>query len=136
MSSYDVSAMNEGLTLLVCGSRDIDDRASVRCAIDSVLSADKYHTLMHGGCRGVDVVCDDYTYMHRTVVRAQWDVYGKAAGPIRNQLMVDNADVVLAIFKDVSNMSPGTKSTCDYAMSVGRKLYVYDMARRMFCTNG
>lgn len=41
-----------------------------------------------------------------------WSTYGKAAGPIRNRLIIERADVVLAFW---CGQSPGTRSSLSIA---------------------
>lgn len=67
--------------------------------------------IVHGGAKGADRIADDlaWDYGFRTVVyAADWKTHGKAAGPIRNQQMLDaGADLVLAF------PLPGSKGTLD-----------------------
>lgn len=53
--------------------------------------------VLHGDCRGVDKVSESLG-LPTTVYPADWKTHGKAAGPIRNQIMVDNADALIAIW--------------------------------------
>ena len=55
---------------------------------------------------------------------AQWVVYGKAAGPIRNNEMADQEpDVVLAFHNDLAN-SKGTKNMVDIAKRRGLPVWI------------
>ena len=52
-----------------------------------------------GGAKGVDEMAEKYCVHHSipiTIHYAQWKKYGKAAGPIRNELIVKNSDIILA----------------------------------------
>jgi hypothetical protein len=52
-------------------------------------------------------------------VAAEWDTFGRAAGPIRNQSMIDMApDLVLAFHNDMDH-SRGTVDTVDRAIKAG-----------------
>lgn len=56
---------------------------------------------------------------------ADWEKYGKVAGPIRNQQMLDEGkpDVVYAFTDDLSN-SRGTADMCRRANKAGVPVYV------------
>ena len=87
---------------LVTGSRNWGDRVVL---LDALLDLEKRQgshdlTIVHGACpTGADAIADFATYWGWEVERhpADWRKHGKAAGPIRNQEMVDaGADICLA----------------------------------------
>ena len=90
------------LRILITGSRHWADER----AIESALLGATYNvpgdriTVVHGGAAGADRLAGklaDEWGMNVEVHPAEWDKHGKAAGPIRNQKMVDlGADVCLA----------------------------------------
>jgi hypothetical protein len=94
------------MRILVCGGRDYDDRTKVFETLDTL----KPSVIIEGGARGADWIAATWG-MENRVPRmrfdADWQTHGKAAGPIRNQLMLDqgNPDLVLAF--------PGGKGTAD-----------------------
>lgn len=75
-------------------------------------------TVVHGGASGADTLADIIaSSLGFTIERypAQWNLYGKQAGPIRNEEMVARgANIVLAF---PAAVSPGTK----HCMSVARR---------------
>lgn len=83
------------MRILITGSRDANED-EVRDTLDHEVCADD--VLVHGGCSsGADLAAADYP--NTEVWAADWDTHGKAAGPIRNQQMVDSRpDYVLAFF--------------------------------------
>lgn len=90
------------LRILITGSRHWSDER----AIESALLGATYNvpgdriTVVHGGASGADRLAGklaDEWGMNVEVHPAEWGKHGKAAGPIRNQKMVDlGADVCLA----------------------------------------
>jgi hypothetical protein len=70
--------------------------AMLRNDID-ILSTDVI--IIHGGCRGVDSLADYFAHQRgiRTkIYKAEWDRYGRSAGPRRNRKMLKdhpNAEV-------------------------------------------
>lgn len=90
--------------ILVTGSRDLGDDgvAVILNALDMNVSKRKDHLLIHGDAPGVDSYLDEvakYRGWQICAHPADWASYGKAAGPIRNQNMLDHhpdIDLVLA----------------------------------------
>lgn len=95
----------------VTGSREFDDIKENWLWVGSVLETiDRSATLVHGNARGVDEMCRRWWYGHngRNIEAhpADWLKHGKAAGPIRNQEMIDSGLDFLIAF-------PGGKGTAD-----------------------
>lgn len=108
------------VTVLVCGGRDCNKHEVYnwmeKNALLEVSDALCVHlcsitTLIHGGARGADEGAAEWgaKWGGVTVVAypADWKKHGKAAGPIRNQRMIDEGkpDVVIAF--------PGGRGTAD-----------------------
>lgn len=92
--------------VLVSGGRDFDDRDRVFEALDEVAPS----RIVTGDAPGADFWAVTYAMVHRLpcrVFEADWDWHGRAAGPIRNQQMLDegNPDLVVAF--------PGGRGTAD-----------------------
>ena len=91
----------------VTGGRDYMKVNVVREAITAYVP--KTATLVHGAARGADTLC--FQIAKRLGIQceahpAHWEAHGKAAGPIRNQEMVDSGlDLLLAF--------PGGSGTAD-----------------------
>jgi len=102
----------EGMRVLVCGSRDFDDYDFVWNKIHELDSRlGPFTTLIHGYASGVDsqaaIVAGTLKDCKIIGYRAEWRRYGKRAGPIRNQRMLDEGkpDLVIAF--------PGGRGTAD-----------------------
>lgn len=86
------------MRILVCGSRGFQDRDIITARLASHI--DDNPILIHGGARGADQIADDWatrSHLPIEVYKAQWSKYGKAAGPIRNQEMIDHGKPDLCI---------------------------------------
>lgn len=97
--------------MIVCGGRDYADRGRVAEAlyeIAQVRSRDDA-VIVHGDARGADTLAATIGTawgLRHEAHPANWAKHGKAAGPIRNQEMIDaGADIVLAF--------PGGAGTAD-----------------------
>jgi predicted Rossmann-fold nucleotide-binding protein len=97
------------MRLIVCGGRAYADRDRVFAALDRVHGKRTITTLIHGDAPGADRLADEWAQWHavrREPYPADWDKFGKVAGPERNQRMIDaGADGVVAF--------PGGTGTAD-----------------------
>ena len=98
------------MRILICGGRNYKDWMKVRDYLDTV---SRTAIIIHGGATGADSIAGNLaTYLSMRVIRcvADWDKYGKAAGVLRNQQMLDeeHPDLVVYFHKDLEN-SKGTK---------------------------
>ena len=85
------------MKVLVCGSRSWR-REDI---IYGVLSQLNIACLVHGDCKGADKIAAQVAKGLNIKVKAypaQWNIHGRAAGPKRNQLMLDdNPDIELVV---------------------------------------
>ena len=107
--------------ILITGSRDWGDwRTITKALIDAADGKPRPVTVVHGCARGADFLAAHAARKLGWEVEdhpARWDRDGKAAGPIRNQAMVDlGADVCLAFIKDGSR---GATHCADLAEKAG-----------------
>lgn len=107
------------MRVLVCGGRNYGDRQRVFRELYNLLPRVTHDdgnwlpvgVIIHGGCRaGADLWADEFAIVNwigLEVFEADWAAHGKAAGPIRNQKMLDEGkpDLVLAF--------PGGRGTAD-----------------------
>lgn len=114
------------ITLAVCGGRELDDWALVREALDSIHEKDGVERLITGGCRGADKLSEDWANLNLVdtdIYEANWEQHGKAAGPIRNQEMLDlgKPDLLLAF-----PGGRGTKDMTERALKSGIPVAIVD----------
>lgn len=106
------------LKVMVTGSRDWPFPDTIKTQLDLALQeARGYFTLIHGDCpRGADRMASDYwTQLNLPQIKypADWASYGKAAGPIRNKVMIDSIPQLVLAFQ--WNSSRGTQHAIDLA---------------------
>jgi hypothetical protein len=98
------------MRILITGSRTWTNKVSIADAIRQAwVDAGKPYrvTVVHGGARGADYIADVFAKrmrFHTEKHDANWEEFGKRAGYIRNQKMVDlGADICLAFIRNESS---------------------------------
>ena len=104
--------------VLICGDRNYKDWVRIQEYLDTL---QKRTIIIHGGARGADSIAGNLaTSLKMKVIKfpADWDKYGKAAGVLRNQQMLDEGQPSLVVYfhKDLEN-SKGTKDMVTRAIS-------------------
>ena len=99
------------MRILCCGDRHWKDYYVIHARLS--VYKDKDVTIIHGNALGADRMSAQVAIELGLSIKsfqAEWARYGKAAGPIRNQRMLDEGrpDLVLAFHNDIRN-SKGTK---------------------------
>ena len=112
------------ISLAIVGSRSFNDY-KLLCGVLKILQK-KYDItrIVSGGAQGADSLGEKYgkeNNIETLIFRAEWDKYGKAAGFIRNKTIVDNCDVVLALW---DGKSKGTQHTINIAKEKNKKVYI------------
>lgn len=111
--------------VIVAGSREFNDFEFMELKLNSILAnLPKPLEIVSGGARGADQLGERYAakYGHRIVwCPADWDRYGKAAGPIRNQQMSWYGTHLVCFW---NGRSPGTKNMIETAAADGLKVRI------------
>jgi hypothetical protein len=85
--------------------------------------------IIHGAAKGADTIAGNIANklgFQVVSVPAEWEKYGRAAGPIRNKIMLNmEPDLVLAFHSDIEN-SKGTKNMVEIARKKGVETIVYE----------
>lgn len=89
------------MRVLVCGGRDFRDRDLAYTTLDNLHFIEPITHIIQGGASGADFLAFRWAENHfipSTEYRADWNANGRAAGPIRNQRMIDEGkpDFVVA----------------------------------------
>ena len=129
--------------LIVAGCRDFYDKniayKYIKETIDrlKITFPDHKIHMISGGASGADTLAEDYAKENNievSVFPANWKKYGRAAGPIRNQHMAEDARAAdashLLAFWDMR--SPGTKNMINTAKKINIPVSVYDIKKNIF----
>jgi len=115
------------LKVIIAGCRNFDDYEMLKHYVDHILqnvAQRESIEIVSGGAKGADALGERYA-MERgyklTLFPADWDKYGRGAGPKRNEQMGDYADALIAFW---DGQSRGTKHMIEYAKRKGLKVRV------------
>jgi hypothetical protein len=114
------------MRILVCGDRnwkrmDVIERELKKFPPGTVV--------IHGAAKGADTLggfVADKLGFKVIAFPAKWNIYGKGAGPVRNQQMLDEGkpELVLAFHENLSE-SKGTRDMVKRASGAGIKVEVF-----------
>jgi predicted Rossmann-fold nucleotide-binding protein len=112
---------------LICGGRHFTDYDAVHRVLRALILHPERAVVIQGGGRGIDALAATWAKTNRVpeviTVRAQWEKFGSAAGPIRNRKMLEEQkpDVVIAF--------PGGPGTADMVRQArGAEVVVVEVA--------
>ena len=110
---------------IIAGCRDFNDYSFLcECIAKSGI---EINTIISGCANGVDKLGEKYAIEHNIKLEyypADWNTHGKAAGPIRNRQMAENADALIAIW---DGKSRGTKNMIDSAKKQGLVVSIFNI---------
>ena len=114
---------NRQFKVIIAGTRFFNDYSLLKETADRLL-ADKITAgygivIVSGGCAGADVLGERYAKENGYSIDrypAEWQKYGRKAGIMRNAVMADNADALIAYWDGISR---GTKNMIDEARKKG-----------------
>lgn len=114
---------NRQFKVIIAGTRFFNDYSLLKETADRLL-ADKITAgygivIVSGGCAGADVLGERYAKENGYSIDrypAEWQKHGRKAGIMRNAVMADNADALIAYWDGISR---GTKNMIDEARKKG-----------------
>jgi len=107
---------------IIAGSRSITDYNILQEAI--IESQFMITRIISGHAKGVDELGEKYAAINNIpldIFPANWNLFGKSAGIIRNREMARHADTLIAIWDGTSK---GTKHMIDVADEKGLKVFI------------
>jgi len=81
--------------------------------------------VVSGGAKGIDTLAEAYAdsmNIPKTIIKPDYNKYGRAAPIRRNEVIVDRSDLVIAIW---DGKSRGAKFVIEYANKTGKPIRVY-----------
>lgn len=109
------------MKLAVVGSQSFDDYEYLKKML-------QYHPctmIVSGGAKGADTLAVKYAAENNIPKKEflpNWNLDGKSAGAIRNKLIVDLCDELVAFW---NKKSPGTRISIRFAEDANKPVYIY-----------
>ena len=116
------------MKLIIAGSRQITDKEFVINVIDETVKRLNLDVteVIEGECRGPDLFGKEWANRHGIPVNefpADWEKYGRRAGPIRNSEMAKVGDMLIAF---LSKGSIGTQDMINKMRAKGKPICIVD----------
>jgi uncharacterized phage-like protein YoqJ len=118
------------MKIAIVGSREFKNKDFVQNIVSNQLTNGDY--FISGGARGVDTWAEETIpiletglanfKINKKIFKPDWNKYGKRAGFLRNQLIIDEADKVIAFW---DGKSKGTKHSIDLAIKANKPIDIY-----------
>ena len=112
--------------VIVAGSRNYIYKDFVYEKLDEILKEYKHVVIVEGGARGVDYLAKQYA-IDRSIpykeFKANWSLFGRSAGVLRNQEMAKYSDVLIAFY----NGSRGTANMIKEAKKRNLKIHIVEI---------
>lgn len=114
------------MKVIICGDRNWTDKDMIKKYIKIL---PKGTLIIQGECRGADLLAKqsakELGYPVTECYRANWELHGLEAGPIRNRRMLKEKPNLVVAFHDNLICSKGTKDMLNAARKAGVKAFVF-----------
>ena len=113
--------------VVIAGCRDYNNYEEAKRFIDYCISdirKDYTVIIVSGGTQGADALGERYARENNFKIEryiAEWDKYGKSAGPKRNKKMAEISDFVICFWDEKSR---GTKSMIEYSKKCDKPIKI------------
>lgn len=117
------------MRLAIVGSREICDHEVLLEALKLIPSLGSITEIVSGGAKGVDSLAREFARENNlklTEFLPNYELHGRGAPLQRNTEIIEYADIILAI--PMKGGSNGTRDGINKAKSMGKRLYVYEVA--------
>lgn len=116
------------MKIAVIGSRAFKNHEYMKIVLMARIKDIQYYEdilIISGGAIGVDSWAEEVAKeaeVPTIIFKPDWDKYGKRAGFLRNELIINEADIVIAFW---DGQSKGTKHSIDLAIKAKKPIDIY-----------
>lgn len=116
------------MKIAIVGSRTFTNYEMMCAFIERSLSDAEFNSIeavVSDGARGADTLAEQYARengLELIVFPAEWERYGRKAGPLRNVKIIQECDLCFAFW---DGQSRGTEHDIDLCKEMGKKYYIY-----------
>jgi len=117
------------MVIAVVGSRSFNNRELAFRTLDKYIG-NRGHSIITGGAHGADAIAEEWAKSRGVQVQvlpAEWEKYGRSAGPRRNTEIVKRCQAVIAFW---DGKSPGTRDSIRKAQAQGKRVIVIQREER------
>lgn len=112
---------------MITGSREVPKmtQKKIEDALEKLHDNHSFSLLLSGGATGVDQMGEMWAKQKNIAIKQElpnWKEYGKSAGVLRNQTLVNEADIVVAFW---NGRSKGTKDAIQRAVKANKIVKLY-----------
>ena len=105
----------------IIGGRDFNDTALLETTMNKF---NDITLVVSGGAKGADTLGEHWAKSHNIPTKIhypEWNKYGKSAGFIRNKLIIQDADIIIAFW---NGHSRGTANSIDIAKTSNKPIII------------
>lgn len=120
------------MKIVIAGSRNFNDYDFLENKINELIKNKQIDIteIVSGKAKGADFLGEKYASLNNISIKefpANWNLYGKKAGFLRNQEMGNYADVLIAFW---DGNSKGTKHMIDYMRNLKKQVFVFNFNKQ------
>jgi len=108
--------------VIICGGRNAAEQSCGEVLEEFISRLRSDCVVIHGGCKGIDTIAGKYAKQRGLTVivfPAEWNKYGRSAGMIRNEEMLEQSPDFVVGFHPELSQSKGTKNMIDISNKKG-----------------
>jgi len=114
------------INLAIVGTRTFTDYIFLEKSVLNNYDITTISNIISGGATGADTLAEVFAKKYSIpiiIYKPDWKLYGRGAGPIRNKIIIDSSDTVIAFWDGIS---PGTKNSVDLAKKSNKPIIIYN----------